>query len=113
MPQIVPTQPIQNQTLFAQLGGQACEIALQQMAFGLFMTVSVGNEVIIAGVICLNATLIVRSAYLGFSGDLEFVDTQSLTDPQDPVYTGLGSRFQLLYLSASEVAALNLPTGVS
>lgn len=111
--QVVALQPIPNQTLQAQLGGQACTINVQQMAYGLFMTLYVGSVLIVAGVICLNATLIVRSAYLGFSGDFEFLDTENLTDPSDPVYTGLGSRFQLCYLSAAEVAALNLPAGVS
>ncbi len=110
--QIVPIQPIPNQTLQAQLGGQAVTLNVYQMAYGLFVDVYVGTTLIIAGVIALNATLIVRSAYLGFDGDLEFLDTQSLTNPSDPVYTGLGSRFQLAYLSAAEIAALNLPVGV-
>lgn len=115
MPLVVPTQPIANQTLQCQLGGQACTLNVYQQAFGLYLDVFVGNTAIVQGVICLNATLIVRSAYLGFSGDFEFIDSQP--DPKngasDPVYTGLGSRFQLLYLSASEIAALNPPVGVS
>jgi hypothetical protein len=114
MPVVVPTQPIANQTLQVQLGGQACTLNIYQQAYGLFMDVIVGATPIIQGVICMNAKLIVRSTYLGFSGDLEFVDTQpsALNGPSDPVYTGLGSRYQLLYLSATEIAALNLPVGV-
>jgi hypothetical protein len=42
----------------------------------------------------------VRSAYLGFVGDLMFQDLQG-TDA--PTYDGLGSRFQLVYLDATEV----------
>jgi hypothetical protein len=41
-------------------------------------------------------------AYLGFSGDLVFVDT--LGD-QDPTYDGLGARYALIYLRPSEVGA--------
>jgi hypothetical protein len=42
----------------------------------------------------------VRETYLGFIGDLSFTDTQGTSDP---VYTGLGSRFVLLYLEASDL----------
>ena len=109
---VVPVQAVPNQTLQVQVGGQACTLNVYQLAFGLFMDVYIGSTLIIAGVICLNATLIVRSAYLGFSGDFEWLDTENLTTPSDPVYTALGTRFQLVYLTADEIAALNLPTGV-
>lgn len=109
---IVPVQSTPNQTLQCQVGGQACTLNVYQLAFGLFMDVYLGSALIIAGVICLNATLIVRSVYLGFSGDFEWLDTENLTNPTDPIYTGLGARYQLVYLSAAEIAALNLPTGI-
>jgi hypothetical protein len=51
-------------------------------------------------VICLNLVRIVRSLYLGFSGDLCFLDTQGSTDP---VYTGLGTRYQFLYLEKQDL----------
>jgi hypothetical protein len=113
MPQIVTTQPVPNQTLQAQLGGQNCTLNVYQTAFGLLMDVYVGNQLIIAGVLCLNATLIVRDEYRGFIGDFAWYDVQNLTDPDDPVYTGLGSQFQLTYLTATDIASLNLPVGVS
>lgn len=107
----VPLQAIPNQTLQTQLNGQACTLNIYQLAYGLFMDVYVGASLIVAGVIGLNATLIVRSAYLGFSGDFVFIDTQGTTDP---IYNGfgVGGRYQLVYLSPSEIAALDLPTGV-
>lgn len=110
MPQVVPLRPIANQTLQAQLGGQACTINVFQQVYGLYVDVFIGTQGIVEGVIGLNGTLIVRSSYLGFSGDLVFADIQGI---DDPVYTGLGSRWQLLYLTADEIAALNLPFGVS
>lgn len=114
MPSVVPTQPIPNQTLQCQLGGQACTLNVYQQAYGMYVDVLVGNQAIVQGVIALNANLIVRDSYLGFSGDLEFLDTQPdpINGPSDPVYTGLGTRFQLIYLSPDEIASLNLPTGV-
>ncbi len=100
--QIVPLKPLANQTVQCQLGGQACTLTIYQFAYGLFMDLYVGNSLIVAGVICENLNRIVRDLYLGFSGDLCFIDLQS---EGDPVYTGLGTRYQLLYLEASDLPA--------
>jgi hypothetical protein len=97
----IPIQPLPNQTFQVDLASQPCVIEVVQYAYGLFMTLFVGNELIVAGVICENLNRIVRSLYLGFIGDLIFVDTQG-TD--DPVFTGLGSRFQLVYLETADLA---------
>lgn len=109
MPQVVPLQPLPNQTLQAQLGGQACTINVYQQIFGLYVDLLIGTQPVVQGIIALNGTLIVRNTYFGFSGDLEFVDTQGISDP---VYTGLGTRFFLLYLSPADLAPFNLPAGV-
>lgn len=98
--QLIPIQAVPNQTLQVQLGGQACVVNVYQLAYGLFLDLYVGNSLIVAGVICQNLNRIVRSLYLGFSGDLCFFDEQGA---EDPVYTGLGSRFQLVYLSPSDL----------
>lgn len=101
--QVVPLQSIPNQTLQVQLNGQACTLNIAQFAYGLFMSVYLGNNLIIATVLCENFTRIVRDSYLGFSGDFVFLDMQGTSDP---VYTGLGgatARFQLLYLLPTEV----------
>ena len=101
--QVVPLQPVPNQTLQCQLGGQACTIDVAQNAYGLFTTLFVGTDLIIAGVLSQNLNRIVRSLYLNFVGDLAFVDTQGTDDPS---YTGLGSRWQLIYFAPSD-----LPSG--
>lgn len=106
--QIVPIQPVPNQTLQAQLGGQPCVIHVYQTAYGMFVDLYVSSSLIVCGVIAENLTRIVRSLYLGFSGDLAFYDVQTVNgEGADPVYTGLGSRFLLVYVSADE-----LPDGV-
>jgi hypothetical protein len=94
---VVPLQAVPNQTLQAELNSQACILNVYQTAYGLFMDLYVGNALVVCGVICENLNRIVRSRYLGFSGDLVFVDVQGMPQ-QDPVYTGLGSRFVLVYL---------------
>ena len=105
--QIVPLQPIANQNVLCQLNGQACSIKVQQCAYGTFFTLFVGGVMVIANVICENLVRLVRLAYLGVSGDFVFLDTQGTSDP---VYTGFGSsgRFQLVYLSPSDLEALGL-----
>ncbi len=74
-----------------------------QFAYGLFVDVYLGPTLVIGGVICENRNRIVRSAYLGFVGDLAFVDSQG---SEDPVYTGLGGRWQLVYLEEADLEAL-------
>lgn len=110
MPLSVPLQPIANQTAQCALGGQAVTLNVYQQAFGLYMDVLLGTQGIVQGIICLNKTLIVRNTYFGFLGDFIFLDTQGTSDP---VFTGLGSRYSLLYLSTADIAALNLPAGES
>lgn len=98
--QIVPLQSLPSQSLQVQLGNQPVTLNVYQMMFGLFIDVYVGATLIIGGVICLNLNKIVRSEYLGFVGDLGFFDTQG---SEDPVFSGLGSRFFLAYLEESDL----------
>jgi len=107
--QIVPLNSTASQAVSVQLAGQDCVISVYQKAFGLFFDLRLGGALIVAGVLCLNLTLIVRSIYLGFAGDLVFIDNQGSNDPD---YTGLGTRFSLAYLEVADVAAIpNLSAG--
>lgn len=103
MPQIVPLQAIPNQNLQVTLNGQLVSLNLYQTNYELAIDIYVGATLIIGGVICQNLNRIVRSLYLGFSGDFAFNDTQGTSDP---VYTGLGSRYLLYYLFPAD-----LPSG--
>src|SRR6476661_7566929 len=60
----------------------------------LFMDLYVSDVLIVGGALCLNGVKIKRDAYLKFIGDLAFQDTQGNADP---VYTGLGKRWLLVY----------------
>lgn len=101
---IVPTQPVPNQTLQCLLGQQACVINVYQTAYALFVDLYVSNELVVAGQIAENLNRLVRDAYLGFDGDLAFIDVEAAPgSEQDPIYTGLGTRFQLLYFEAQDV----------
>ena len=95
--QVIPIQAVPNQTLQVPLGSQSTILNIYQFQYGLFCDVIVNSSQIRGGIICQNLNRIVREAYLGFSGDLVFSDTQGSSDP---VYSGLGSRWILLYDTA-------------
>jgi len=98
--QTIPISDVYSQTLSAQLGGQNCKISIYQKSTGLFCDLYVSDALIIGGVLCLNLVRIVRDAYLGFVGDLFFMDGQGSADPVSP---GLGSRYVLYYLEAGDL----------
>lgn len=114
-PVIVPLQAVASQTLNITLNNQVCtinvygkttyvpsfnpgEIIIDPPEYininPVFVDLYVNDGLIIAGVLALNQTLIVRDAYLGFIGDLIFWDTQG---ESDPTIDGLGARFLLTY----------------
>lgn len=113
--QIVPLSPVPDQTLQIVLGGQNCVISIYTLngysmvadnnldvpqSF-LYFDLAVNGAQITNTVICLDRDrLLLSRAYLGVVGDFMFVDTQGSSDPQA---SGLGSRYQLLYLEASDL----------
>lgn len=90
----IPLQPVKSQVVSVQLGGQSCRIKVHTRTFGLYVDLYVNNALLIGGVLALNNNKIVRSKYLGFTGDIYFYDTQGT---QNPSYESLGSRFILCY----------------
>lgn len=98
---IVPLQAVPNQTFSVLLANQACQITLSTRFYGLYFDLSVSNEPVRDGGVCLNKTRILRYPSLGFIGDFWFTDTQGTSAP---VYTGLGTRFLFEYIEASDLA---------
>ena len=70
---------------------------MYQKATGLYLDLYVSGQLVIAGVLCRDRAYLLRQPYLGFFGDLVFVDYEGTDDPQ---YVGLGSRWQLRYIGA-------------
>lgn len=104
---IIPLSPVPSQVCRVGLPTQQATIAVYQKAPGLFLDLYVNDALVIAGVVCLDRVYIVRDAYLGFDGDLAFIDTAGIALPAlrtDPDYTGLGGRFLLTWLSQEDVA---------
>jgi hypothetical protein len=98
--QIVPLQASPSQIVTANLGNQNVQINVRQLSTGLYCDVLLSNTPVITNVLCQNLNRIVRDLYLGFQGDLMFLD--NLGD-SDPVYTGLDSQYSLIYLLPSEL----------
>ena len=118
-PLIVPLSPAASQSVNVTLNNQVCTInvygktlfvpisppgmiitdpPVYQNINPVFLDLYVNDTLIIGGVPCLNQTFIVRDPYLGFIGDLIFVDTQG---SEDPFISGLGTRFLLTYQQVS------------
>jgi hypothetical protein len=99
--QIIPITDTYSQALTVQLANQNCRINLYQKSTGFFCDLYINDVLIIGGVICENLNKIVRDAYLGFVGDLAFIDQQGVSDPSSP---GLGTRYLFCYLELSDLA---------
>jgi len=96
----IPLRPIPSQQFSVLLAGQNCQINVYQKSQGLFLDLMVNNAPIVTAVLCHDRVMLVRGDYTGFAGDLSFVDTQGKDDPS---YQGLGKRFRLMYLEASDL----------
>ncbi len=96
----IPLQPLPSQSISVELAGQQCTIRLIQRESFLYMDLSVDGQAIMQGVPCLYANKMVRYSYLGFTGDLVFMDNSGQSHPY---YDGLGDRFPLYYMEASDL----------
>jgi hypothetical protein len=101
--QTIPLQPVPSQSTKVVLGGQNCQIQIYQMPRGIFVDVNVDGTDVVLCVMAHDADPIICRTYLGFIGNLLFIDSQG---NGDPTYDGLGSRYQLLYLTDAEYALI-------
>ena len=92
---VIPLQSVPSQTFSILLAGQDCKISVFQKGVSMYMTLIVNNTPLLSTVICRNLVKIVRYGYLGFIGNLVFIDTQG---DNDPTYDGLGTRYKLIYI---------------
>lgn len=92
--------PQKSQSVSVRLAGQQCVIRLIQRESAIYMDLTVNGNPIMQGIPCLYGNKMVRYSYLGFVGDLVFLDN---VGQQDPVWDGLGSRYLLYYIEESEL----------
>lgn len=113
--QVVPLNAVPAQTQQITLNGQPCQISVYTKSgyaysdvpeftvpnTNLYFDLTVGGVTITTTAIGLNAVRLLRNReYLGFAGDFMFIDTEGSADP---VYTGLGTRWLLLYLTPDDI----------
>lgn len=96
----IPLQAVPNQTLAVTLARQVAQITVRQNGAVLFFNLTVDGRDIVRTYTCRDRQRLLRSAqYRGFVGDFAFIDTQGADDPH---WSGLGVRYQLIYFAAGE-----------
>lgn len=98
--QQIPIQQNPSQVVSVILANQNCQISLYQKSTGFFFDLLVNDRQVVTTRLVRNAVPLVRQRYLGFVGDLFIMDMQG---NQDPEYTGLGTRYLLYYLEATDL----------
>jgi len=121
--QVVPLAAVPSQNFAINLAGQAVAISLYLLGAGaaaaLYMDLLLnGSPVFSARAVrsfgglpnTVARFMLADKHYLGFLGDLLFIDTQaSPTVPTaDPLPSGLGARWRLLYFSEADLQASGL-----
>ena len=96
----VPLISTASQQFSVVLAQQNCQITIYQKRSNLYFDLTVNDISIVRTRMCRNGVRVIRQTYQGFIGDFMFVDTQK---NDDPLYTGLGSRWLLIYLEASDL----------
>lgn len=97
---VISLESKKSQSLNLSLSGQDCLIRLIQRESGLYMDLTVNGNPIMQGVPCLYANRVVRYSYLGFQGDLFFLDNEGQSDPS---WSSLAERFPLYYITEEEL----------
>jgi hypothetical protein len=102
MSQQIPLAPVASQRLAIVLAAQNCLINVYQKADLMYCDLTVNDVPVLRTHAVRNRIrLLLAAGYFGFQGDLVFVDTQG---DEQPSFEGLGSRWFMLYLPASEIA---------
>lgn len=94
VPVTIPINALPNQRVSVPLSGHQFNLDIVQRSTGLYMDITMDGNLLIAGVLCQDRSWIIRYQIYQAPGDFAFAD-QTGTD--DPDYTGLGSRFILVY----------------
>ncbi len=103
--QTIPLQPVPAQQIQVTLDGQLCAFTIYVKNQCMFLDAAVNGSTVAYAIQAVNLVHLVPTAYLGFTGILTFYDTQGTSDP---VYTGLGSRWVLLYLDQADWGAYGI-----
>lgn len=114
--QLVPLTAVPSQLVQAVLNGQSVSLSIYQLgmapATDLYCDLTSNGTPIVNCRKCRAFSgspteaapfLLLDAGYWGFQGDFLFIDSEGDEDPQ---YSGLGSRWQLIYYSPADLAAI-------
>lgn len=105
--QSIPLTPAAaNQQFTTVLDNQTAQFTLTTTEEGLFADIVYNGVSIAAGRLCLDRTNLNSSPYTGLPQGLFFVDLQGTADP---VYTGFGTRYLLLYGDPDDNGGVTFP----
>lgn len=96
----ISIEPKKSQAISLNLAGQKCVIRMIQRESFIYMDLTVNDNPIMQGVPCLYGNRMVGYSYLGFKGDLVFLDSDG---QQDPHWDELGKRHLLYYIEESDI----------
>lgn len=97
----IPLKSIPSQVVKTVLDDQNIKLKVYQKDEGLFVDVTSDGVDVVVAVLAHDADPIVCIQYTGFAGNFVFIDTQG---DSDPTYSTLGTRHNLVYLTAEEYA---------
>lgn len=104
--QVIPVQPLAIQSFSCVLDGQQTQFTITSTDRGVFADVVYNGVSVIAGRLCEDRTDINPARYNGLTQGLFFADQQGTSDP---VYTGFGTRYLLLYGDPAAEGATTYP----
>lgn len=90
----IPIKPIPAQVLSVVLSQQRCTITLQLRGNHLYFSLEVDGIQTVRNRIVRDRVTLSGDECLGLAGQIYMADTQGKSDPE---YTGLGSRWLLMY----------------
>lgn len=91
----IPLQSVPSQSFSVVLNEQDCFIKVHQRAGYVYVDLSVNGRQIILGSLARDRVGLVRYDYIGFDGELMFIDDQEHDDPR---CEGFNDRWRLLYI---------------
>jgi hypothetical protein len=97
---IVPLIPAPVQTTSLLLNGARVKLNVYYKYTGLFIDVFINDAPLLYGILCQYNNPIIRDTYLGFPGELVWIDT--FGTQADPTYQGIGGQFCLAFFYPGE-----------
>jgi hypothetical protein len=104
--QVIPLAALALQQFSCVLDNQTAQFTLTTTEDGLFADIVYSGVSIAAGRLCLDRTNLNSSPYTGLPQGLFFVD---LLGTSDPVYTGFGTQYLLLYGNPDDNGGVTYP----